>query len=369
MIYTLNARDFLLYPAMKSYFALNAEDIYQALQNGFELLQKQLAAKGISYDALKGALIPNQDKKKFETCFVIDTMQMDVSDYGYAVFEKLIPLLDHNSTYSILCGDYIDYLAPYCNDSQQLLHSALNDVLIRCHPSDYGHSHQYYLIYCNRLTGNQRLKIVEGLYPHPWFTGFADVTYNSQFKTYISTILFPLCIKNKTKIIMPYPSNCREDETLDPQQFLFVSNGFSVCSINEDSYGAFLSYKIESTVPDEQDVAFSFNALLPKFDSLEKMNLNITEERWAQYLTNTETGKGKIIETLGYHAEEKARFQKEVFKQICANYIYNLNQNSHGAWLFDVCVELPTKNGHRRKTMVALKYAPDTGTVDVVTIT
>ena len=168
---------------------------------------------------------------------------------------------------------------------------------------------------------------------------------------------------------MPHPSNCRAEETLNPQQFLFVSNGFSVCSINEDSYGAFLSYKIESTVPDEQDVAFSFNALLPKFDSLEKMNLNITEERWAQYLTNTETGKGKIIETLGYHAEEKARFQKEVFKQICANYIYNLNQNSHGAWLFDVCVELPTKNGHRRKTMVALKYAPDTGTVDVVTIT
>lgn len=39
----------------------------------------------------------------------------------------------------------------------------------------------------------------------------------------------------------------------------FASNGFLLSSINDDSYGAFLSYKIESEVPDKDDVSFSFN--------------------------------------------------------------------------------------------------------------
>ena len=37
--------------------------------------------------------------------------------------------------------------------------------------------------------------------------------------------------------------------------------------------------------------------------------------------------------------------------------------------MFNTCVELPTVNGHLRRTTIALKYHPDTGTIDVVTVT
>ena len=51
---------------------------------------------------------------------------------------------------------------------------------------------------------------------------------------------------------------------------------FSFPSINDDSYGAFLSYKIESELPDWDDVGFfSLNALFPKFDTFEKINLHL----------------------------------------------------------------------------------------------
>ena len=80
-------------------------------------------------------------------------------------------------------------------------------------------------------------------------------------------------------------------------------------------------------------------------------------------------GKGRIVESLGYTAAEKERFTKEVFKQICANYIYNLKKNEYGDLMFNVCTELPTTNGHLRKTTIALKCHPETGTMDVVTIT
>lgn len=369
MIYTFDAKEFLLYPVMKSYFELSDNDVYKSIQEGYELLLKQLNTKKVSYASLKGALIPNQDKDRFETCFVFDSTQIECADYRNQVFERLIPLLDKESTYSILCGDYIDFLYKYQADSQQQLRWEMNHVLARCHKSEYRHSNQYFLVYINRLTGNQRLKIVEGLYQYSWFTGFADVTHSSYFKSYISHILVPVCIKNKNTVIMAHPSDYSDEENINVRGFSFEMNGFKLVSINDDSYGAFLSYKIESQVPDKEDIGFSFNALFPKFDSFEKIELHISDDKWNKYLTNSEKGKGQIMETLGYGPVDKERFRKEVFKHICANYIYNLKKNEYGDLMFNVCVELPTVNGHVRKTTIALKYHPDTGIIEVVTVT
>lgn len=369
MIYTFDAKGCLLYPVMKSCLKLSDNDVYSSIQEGFALLQKQLSIKKVSYDSLKGALIPNQDKDRFETCFMIDTAQIECADYGHYVFERLIPLLDKESTYSVLCGDYIDFLYKYRSDSQQQLWREMNNILIRCHKSEYGHSSQYYLIYINRLTGNQRLKIVEGLYQYAWFTGFADVTYSSCFKTYISNILTPVCVKAQNTVIMPHPADYPDEENINMRGLPFEVNNFKIISINTDSYDAFLSYKIESQVPDKEDVGFSFNALFPKFDSLEKMELDILDKRWNQYLINREKGKGKIIESLGYGSDDKEHFCKLIFKHICANYIYNLKENEYGDLMFNVCVELPTVNNRIRKTTVALKYYPGNGVVEIITIT
>lgn len=369
MIYTFNAKEFLLYPVMKSYFELSDNDVYKAIQEGFELLLKQLNRKKVSYDSLKSALIPNQDKDRFETCFIIDSTQMACADYGNYVFEKLIPLLDKESVYSILCGDYIDLLYKYRTDSQQQLRWEMNNKLIRCHKSEYKHSSQYFLVYINRLTGNQRLKIVKGLYQYKWFNGFVDVTHSSCFKSYISNILESVCIKTKSTVIMSHPSDHSDDENINVRGLPFEANGFKIISINEDSYGAFLSYKLESQIPDKEDVGFSLNALFPKFDSFEKIELHISDDKWNKYLTNSEKGKGRIMETLGYSSIDKECFSKEVFKYICANYIYNLKKNEYGDLMFNVCVELPTVNGHIRKTTIALKYHPENGIIEVITVT
>lgn len=210
---------------------------------------------------------------------------------------------------------------------------------------------------------------MRGLYPYSWFTGFIDVTYSSYFKSYISNILVQVGIKNKNTVIMSHPEDCLDEENMNVRGFPFEESGFKIISINDNSYGAFLSYKIESEVPDKEDSGFSFNALFPKFDSFEKIELHISDDKWNKYLTNKENGKGHIIEVFGYDFCDKERFRKEVYKRICANYIYNLKKNEHGDLMFNVCVELPTVNGHIRKTTVALKYFPDTGIIEVVTIT
>ena len=59
-----------------------------------------------------------------------------------------------------------------------------------------------------------------------------------------------------------------------------------------------------------------------------------------------------------------------IFNQICGKYIYNLRKNDYeNNYLFNVCIELLTKKQNIRKTTVSLKYKPDCGEIEIVTIT
>lgn len=107
--------------------------------------------------------------------------------------------------------------------------------------------------------------------------------------------------------------------------------------------------------------------LFPRFDSFEKIELHITDDKWNKYLTNNEKGKGRIMKTLEYGSIDKGCFNKEIFKHICANYIYLKKKNEYGNLMFNVCVELPIVNDHIRKTTIALNNHFDTEIIEVVT--
>ncbi len=49
MIYTFDAKGCLFYPIMKSFFGLDDNDVYKSIQERYELLQKQLSIKKVSY--------------------------------------------------------------------------------------------------------------------------------------------------------------------------------------------------------------------------------------------------------------------------------------------------------------------------------
>ncbi len=368
MIYTFNNKDYLLFPVAKSVFSLSETEIYNTILEEFNNLIQRLENKGISYDDLKGALIPNQDKKKFETCFIFDTSLISSNMYGYFIFEKVIPLLDKKSTYSIMCGDYIDISKNTAN-SQFVLRNIMNEVLTKYNKTNYRHSNQYYLIYFNRLTVSQRCEIVEGLLQYPWFIGFADLTHTSTFKSYISQILTHTYIKHKDKVIAAHPMDYSDEENINMLGYPFEKNDFKLISINEENFGPFLSYKIETDIPDKTDIGFSFNALFPKFDSIDKLKFLVEDKKWTQYLTDCEKGKGNILKSLGYETHDKEIFIKKIYKQICHSYIYNLDKNDQDVLKFNVCLDLPTINGKYRKTTVALKYEPNTGEISVITIT
>lgn len=366
MIYTINTKGFLLYPVAKSYFEMSDENVYEMINEEFITMVNRLKKHGVDYSRLKRALIPNQDKDNNEVCLVFDSSLIDSNWYGLKIYEKLLPVLDKESTYSILAGDYIDILEN--KESQRFLFEILSEVLQVCNDSCYQHNSQYFLIYINSITDNQLKTILEGLQEIEWFYGYALLNKNSRFKTYLSFILCYECIKAKDTVIICHPSDYSDDEIINMRGYPFEENGFKIVSINEESFGPFLSYKIEATIPDKEDISFAFNALFPKFDSMEKLEINLSDGKWG-YLNSEQKGKGGILQSFSFEDMSKEEFATILYKHICKNYIYNLRVNEYGDYLFNVCVELLTRDGKVRKTTVALKYKPDCGQVDVVTIT
>jgi hypothetical protein len=363
-IYRFNTSGNIMYQVMKTGFELSDENIYHNIAMDFDLLQKRLKKKNISYDKLKSALIPNQDKDRKEICFIFDTNKLEYGDYGNYIFSKLLPLLDKESTYSILYGDYINLI-----NNENALFSMLRDTIICCNTLDYRCSNQFFIVYFNRLTQNQYTAIIDGLSGYSWFVGYVDATHQSLFKSYISNVICNLCVKNKNRVILPHPADSLDEENVNPQGYPYEENNFTYVSINEESFNLFLSYKIETEFMDTDDIRFSLNALFPKFDSFEKIVLRIDDDKWNKYLTDKVKGKGAILEKIGYSKEEKRRFIKEIYRKICQNYIYNLRKNEYGDLLFNVCVQLQTQDGNKRKTTIAIKYIPENGEMRIITVT
>lgn len=367
MIYTINTATNVMFPVIKSVFKLSDEEVYRMINNEHSKLLDKLQKKGINYSELKRALIPNQKKENNEVCLVFDTMQIKEDFYGNEVFDKLLPLMYKDSTYSVLIGDYIDILREV-KDSQKMLFQNLKESIELVNETIFRYSNQYFIVYINSITDGQLSSIIGGLKEYKAFTGYAFLRTDSKFKSYLSCILSDLCVKNKNTVICSHPSDIDDNTNINQKGYHFEENGFRLKSINEDYYGTFLSYKIETILPDPEDVSFSFNALFPRFDSMEKLTLDIPEGKWG-YFNDEEKGKGKILHTIGFDYQKKREFSKMVFKKICGNYIYNINKNEYGDLMFDVCIELATVNGNIRRTTIGLKYHPDTDNISLVTIT
>jgi hypothetical protein len=369
MIFTLDARGNVLLPAMKEAFEMDETTIFREINIEFKSFVNILLQKGVDYKKLKRALIPNQDKDKYEICLVFDTSRIKENGYGYSVFEKIIPLLDKESTYSILTGDYIDISEPQSSENQLFLHKRLYEKLQEVNSSHYMHSSQYFLVYINSITKHQSASVVTGLEGYPWFTGFLDMTYQSVLKSYLSMILSYLCVKTSDIIIVQHESDRSDMENVNVLGYPFETNGFKLFSVNENLFGLFLSYKIESISSDKEDVSFSLNAICPKFNSLDKLMLNINEGK-VQYLKNSQKGKGGILRTVGLGDISGEELAKLIFQKIRDCYIYNLEYNTeHDVIEFNVCIELPTIEHRLRKTTVALKYIPENGEIHLLTIT
>ena len=138
-IYTIDARDNILLEVMKSHLGLDENRIYIEINNSLKYLISVLKNKGINYKDLKSALVPSEKK---EIAFVFDTNKIESDWYGLPVMSSIIPLLEENSSLSILVGDYIG-----SNKIAKRLYSEFIENINTTKEVDYSHHSQFYIVY------------------------------------------------------------------------------------------------------------------------------------------------------------------------------------------------------------------------------
>lgn len=360
-IHTLNARSNVMLEVMREFFELNPAKMQREIQDMRQLLEHNLKAKGIAYNNLRSALVP--DRKRREIAMVFDTMSIESNWYGREIFKRIIPLLNKNSNHSILTGDYLDH--PGQDDN---LFEAFKETVQLRRDTEYQHPTQFFIVYFNNLTEKMIARFDKGLSCYEAYVGYADTTYASRFKTYISTMLVNLGIKHGTTIIQGHESDRDECDDVNMCGYPFEEAGFTCRSVNGDIAGILLSYKIERAVfPGfETDTEFSLNAISRRPLPLDNFDVEVAEAK----LTYIKKEKKGSVEKAGLENVSAAELEKLIKDKISASYIYNLVFNEkHNIEKFNIILELPSQWGlEPTRLLAALEYKPEEQKLRLLTL-
>lgn len=360
-VHTINARGNVMLEVVRDYFRVPPERMFWEIQALRHAVEEALAIKGIKYDELKTALVP--DRKRREMALVFDTLVIENSWYGLEVFRRLIPLFSRDSNHSVLAGDYIDTGA-----GQELLFEAMQGAVTLTRHVDYKHSSQFYIIYINNLTDGMVRRFHEGLCGWEGYVGYADTTYSSPFKTLLSTMLVNAFIKHRKTIIQGHEDDRPNEEDVNMSSHPFEEHGYTCRSVQSQLGGTLLSYKIERPVfPGfESDTEFSLNAISPNPQPLDGFAIEVEEAK----LEYVKTAKAGSLTGAGLQQASASELSALIRSKISASYIYNMAfDEQHDVAKFNVIIELPRQEagGHIR-LLASMEYKPEKKQLRLITL-
>lgn len=350
-IHTLNARGNVMLEVIRDHFGLSPDRMLLEIQMMRVQLAQNLTTKGVNYDDLRAALVP--DREKLEIALVFDTMKIDNSWYGYEIFQHVVPLLDRRTKNSILVGDYIG-----SNIQQDVLYDAFREAVWPVRTIDYRHSSQFYVVYVNNLTDTAFQKLTDGLVGFDAYVGCANTSYASTFKTLLSTMLVNLCTKSGQKIIQGHEDDRDDADNVNLSGLPFEDNGYECISVRSDLAGVLLSYKIERPVIDgfETDVDLSINAVNANVSRLDEFEVQIADAK-LDYIKKAKSGSMRHAGLGDVTTEE---LQRIVRTKLRSNYIYNMSYLAdHKVTKFSIIIEVVDAGGEPFRLMAALEYLPN----------
>jgi len=346
---------------MRDYFKLNPDQMFMEIQRLRDATEEALAQKGISYAKLRSALVPDPHKR--EVALVFDSTQIEEPWYGYQIFRRIIMLFDKNANHSVLVGDYLD--RP--NQADQLYDAFAQAV--RLHKEVvYRHPTQFFVVYINHLSETMVENFDSGLRNFAPYVGFADMTYMSMFKVYLSTMLVDCCIKHGTTILQGHEPDRPPADDVNMSGYPFEENGYVCRSVSDDVMGVMLSYKIERPVfPGfEVDTEFALNAISLTPVGLNKLDVEVDEAKVA-YLNNAKSGS---MRRAGLQAASAKQLAHLIKGKMSGSYIYNLCVDAtHNVRKFNIIVELPAAPGRAAvRLLAAMEYQPEVERLRLITL-
>ncbi len=358
VIYTLNARDNVMPEVIQDYFGISPIRMMKEIQSWRDELVLTLRTKGIAYSDLKRALVPNTDRA--ELALLFESAKTGSGSYGHSISERVIPLFSKDSTHSILDGDLLDHGRPDdLVDAMNAGATFIRDVTFRHHT-------QFFAVYINNLTDKMAVNFVEGLMEYEPFVGFADMTYMSKLKLYLSTSLVNLGIKHKRIILQEHEPDRPNSEDVNMAGWAFEESGYTCKSIADPLPGLLLSYKIERPFLSgkERDVEFSLNAVSPVPTNISELEVIISDEK-LKYLQAEKSGSLKMADM---HSVTVDGLRKAISEKLASNYIYNMMYlEEHNTVKFNIVLEFRRKDAKPSRHVVALEYMPDKKALRLIT--
>jgi hypothetical protein len=210
---------------------------------------------------------------------------------------------------------------------------------------------------------NDRLKVFTP------YIGYFDVTYSSNIKTYISTILTHSFVKSKNRIIVKHEDDRDNTDNINNTDYPFKENQFICKSLQSMYYNMFLSYKIERKIFEgfESDRTFSLNSITEEVLNIENFEILVEENKLKNYLL---IEKFSNLKRAGLHEMTTDQLEILIKDKIKDDYIYNLSFSSkYETVKFNIILEIDQgKLYEKTKILASLEYLPLTQTLRLITM-
>ncbi len=358
-ILTLEARDNVMLNVMFELLDFNRQQMLLNIQQMHESLIGILSKKGVTYQELKPALIPKNDRQ--EAAFVFDTQQIQSAWYGLEVFEKIFPFLTSNSIHAILHGDILVW-------GKSDVNNLILSELVVGNGYEPCNETRYYAIYVNGLSDSVLGYVHSKLLEYSPYVGYIPCTYASKMKTYLSFCLVSWFIKYKEFILVSHSDDLPDDVNVCESGYPFEQYGCKVVSLPRSLYVIFLVYKIERAVYPgfDDDFSFSLNSVCDYIVPFSDMTVVIEEEKY-EYLTKEKIGSIKRAGVLGIARE---RLEEMIRERLVSNYIYNISLiEKHNVIKFNIILEFGSDNNAKpARITVAMEYKPQEKILRIITL-
>lgn len=363
IIYSIEARDTIIYNMLYDYFGLNAKELQKEAIGNVKMLNDALKGTNVLYNDFKNTLIPSDGRKYCEQLFAFRLYPDDNKIYQ-DIAENIIPLFNKDSRCNILIGDLILY--PYDFDTKKLLIKSLYSTIGKRLSKNW-HS-DYFLIYVNHIK-QENIEIIDNFFKKKkYYVGTADLSFESAFKSYISIASVLTTYVKIGKNIFSADADVDFDKHshTDNGPWDWAKYGYQIYGIQDSLFQTLLKYKIDTSI----GTSLSSNdrkintMIMTSQDNQDLPIGNIKiDDRKLDYLEKHQLTLFDKIEVT------KNNLKKEIINKIQNQAFYNIKfMPEHNVVTFNVFLEFTNKYNIKIKLIIALKYDFELKEISLVTI-
>ncbi len=355
-IYSLDPKSNVLYDVIIESEGFDDDQQNQLLQGEFRLLDKALNAYGLKYTDLKGALSPPV-KGRSEVVFIFDSGRQDYhAGYTLETFESIVPSLKKYND-SVMCIKFGDLIYDY-HDWPLLM------MLLRLHLNEPSRltgpiEGTCYGIYFNSLTEKMISDMDAVFRGMGHYLGYADITKLSRLKTIVAHSLPIEVILCKGNAIYP---ESETPGTTNACTHRVLKDHYTTVLVPDGPYDFFLSYRIDSLIPDKHSTELMFAAVHPMRGSLSDIE-DATDPRKEVYLK-----KAKAHLTQVFGEDYTIGTISSFIESLDFSHVYNVKFRSEfNAIDFDYCTSYGVEDGMPHEVVIGMQWKLDDGTMHLTT--